>query len=127
MKILFLCGSLEPGKDGVGDYTRRLAGELIRQGHNASIISLNDRFIDTVLQTAQESDGTNVTVLRLPAVLLNKDKYNAVENYINSFTPDWVSLQYVPHSFNKYGLAWSILSLKKKIERKKYQILCNRT
>lgn len=27
MTILFLCGSLEPGRDGVGDYTRRLAGD----------------------------------------------------------------------------------------------------
>lgn len=45
MKILFLCGSLEPGRDGVGDYTRRLAGEIMRQGHDAIIIALNDRYI----------------------------------------------------------------------------------
>jgi hypothetical protein len=32
IKILFICGSLEPGKDGVGDYTRRLwrtRGEIV--------------------------------------------------------------------------------------------------
>jgi hypothetical protein len=40
LNIVFLCGSLQPGRDGVGVYTRRLAGEVIRQGHQASIISL---------------------------------------------------------------------------------------
>ncbi|GHS94918.1 hypothetical protein FACS1894207_3850 [Bacteroidia bacterium] len=104
MKILFLCGSLEPGKDGVGDYTRRLAGELIRQGHCVSIISLNDRFIDTVIQTEQESDDTNITVLRLPDKLSNKERYNHAENYIKNFDPEWLSLQYVIYSFQKRGL-----------------------
>ena len=43
MKILFFCGSAEPGKDGVGDYTRRLCGELLRIGHETQILSLFDR------------------------------------------------------------------------------------
>jgi hypothetical protein len=74
MKIFLLCGSLEHGKDGVGDYTRRLAGELIRQGHNTAIISLNDRFIEGVVREEQESDGTNMSVLRSSGLskLLNK-------------------------------------------------------
>jgi hypothetical protein len=33
MKLLFLRGSIEPGKDGVGDYTCRLCGALIAEGH----------------------------------------------------------------------------------------------
>jgi hypothetical protein len=42
MKVLFICGSAQPQRCGVGDYSRRLAGELIRQGHKASIVSLMD-------------------------------------------------------------------------------------
>jgi hypothetical protein len=34
---------LEPGRDGVGDYIRRLAAELIRQRHQCRIVSLNDK------------------------------------------------------------------------------------
>ena len=30
MNLLFICGSLEPGKDGVGDYIRRLSSELLQ-------------------------------------------------------------------------------------------------
>ena len=44
MKIVFLCGSLEPGRDGVGDYTRMLAAEIIRKGHNAAIVALADKY-----------------------------------------------------------------------------------
>ena len=43
MRVVFLCSSLDPGRDGVGDYTRRLAGELIRQGQECRLISLNER------------------------------------------------------------------------------------
>ena len=42
MKFAFICGSLEPGRNGVGDYTRRLAGELAAQGHECLLVSLND-------------------------------------------------------------------------------------
>jgi hypothetical protein len=43
LKITFIVSSLEPGRDGVGDYTRRVAGELIRQGNQCRIVSLNDK------------------------------------------------------------------------------------
>jgi hypothetical protein len=42
MKILFLTGSLEPGKDGVGDYTRLLANECGERGHEVFLLGLND-------------------------------------------------------------------------------------
>jgi hypothetical protein len=108
MKIIFLCGSLDPGKDGVGDYTRRLAGELIRQGHNAAIIALNDKIINAVTQTEQESDGTNIPVLRLPSNISNKGRYGYAENYIKDFNPEWLSLQFVPYSFHKKGLPFGL-------------------
>ncbi|MDR2409274.1 MAG: hypothetical protein LBE13_14330 [Bacteroidales bacterium] len=108
MKILFLCGSLEPGRDGVGDYTRRLAGELIRQGHETAIISLNDRFIDIVVREEQKSEDANIPVLRLSSGLSNKERYSTAENYINCFDPEWLSLQFVPYSFQKKGLPFGL-------------------
>lgn len=114
MRILFLCGSLKAGYNGVGDYTRRLAGEIIKQGHNASIIALNDRHINAIEQTEQESDGMKISVLRLPSVLSTKKKYNEIENFIIDFDPEWLSLQFVPYSFQKRGLPFS---LGKRLER----------
>ena len=47
MKLVFICGSLEPGKDGVGDYVYILARELIDLGHTCLLIALNDQFLET--------------------------------------------------------------------------------
>jgi len=108
MTILFLCGSLSPGRDGVGDYTRRLAGELIRQGHQASIVALNDRLIDTVEQCTQEADGTPITVLRMPANLKSKQRFALAGEFITAQNPEWLSLQYVPFSFQEKGLPFGL-------------------
>jgi hypothetical protein len=43
MKIVFVCGSVEIGRDGVGDYTRQLGLELLNQGHEVRIIGINDK------------------------------------------------------------------------------------
>jgi hypothetical protein len=124
MKIIFLCGSLEHGKDGVGDYTRRLAGELIRQGHNTAIISLNDQYIDNVVRKEQESEGANISIMRLPSGLSNHEKYNNAGNYINDFNPEWLSLQYVPYSFQKKGLPFGLAKRLAKIGKgRKWHIM----
>ncbi len=108
MTILFLCGSLAPGQDGVGDYTRRLAGELVRQGHKAGVVALNDRLTDRVEDTVQNTDGVTVPVLRLPAAMQSKERYARAGKYIEVFNPEWLSLQYVPFSFHIKGLPWML-------------------
>ena len=53
MKIVFICGSAQPGKDGVGDYVRLLALSLLKMGHQAAIVAYNDKFVsapETVVQ-----------------------------------------------------------------------------
>src|SRR5690606_23289428 len=95
MKILFICGALEEGKDGVGDYTRRLAGELVRHGHQATIIAYNDRHISTIMDSVQQDGDTAVQVLRLPSVLKAKEKVKLSRDYAQQFQPDWISLQLV--------------------------------
>lgn len=105
MTILFLCGGLEPGKDGVGDYSRRLAGELNRHGNECSIIAMND--IDT-LQVREEVQydlaSTTIKVLRLPREMDWKHRMTRIETWIKTEKPDWISLQYVPFAFQKKGI-----------------------
>ena len=108
MKILFICGSLASGRDGVGDYTRRLAGELIRQGHQTSIIALNDRLIDTLISTKQEVEGITVPVFRLPSIMSNKERFFNAGKHIEVFNPEWLSLQFVPFSFQDKGLPFGL-------------------
>lgn len=108
MKILFLCGSLEHGKDGVGDYTRRLAGELIRQEHDVAIIALNDRYVDSAEELTQSSEGANIPILRIPSKFSGKRRFSIASKYVSSFDPEWLSLQFVPYSFSTKGLPISL-------------------
>jgi hypothetical protein len=68
MKILFICGSLEPGRDGVGDYCRRLAGEFLRTGIDTQILSLCDQHATSFTNENQTVEETEVVVHRIPMV-----------------------------------------------------------
>jgi hypothetical protein len=116
MNILFICGSSELGKDGVGDYTRRLCGELIRMGHNAQILSLCDYQATSFSRENQEIEGTKVVVNRIPLATSNSQRLIWSQNVLNDFEPDWISLQYVPYSFNPKGLPFWLPSFLKKLK-----------
>lgn len=104
LKLVFICGCLEPGRDGVGDYTRRLAGEIIRLGHNAAILSLNDHFcISPEFGTQKEGDMA-IEVYRLPMVLAQKERFKLADKWVQKLNPDWLSLQFVVYSFHSKGL-----------------------
>ncbi len=115
MKIVFLCGSLEPACDGVGDYTRRLAGEMIRQGHQVAAVALNDTHLQELLMGRQHSEGVDLPVLRIPADWKPGLRLEYVRIWIEEFDPDWLSLQFVPFSFHPKGLSFGLGSLLKKL------------
>jgi glycosyltransferase involved in cell wall biosynthesis len=104
MKVLFICGSAQPQRCGVGDYSRRLAGELIRQGHEACIISLMDAEILSAVVEMQMDVNTSVTVFRMPYSNGYIRNCREAKSFVDNFSPDWISLQYVPFSFHPKGL-----------------------
>jgi|GEM_PF-174494 len=138
MKLIFICSSLEPGKDGVGDYTRRLAGELIRQGQEVRILALNDKaskleksavssqqleltsglrpltaapisvFSVSDFQDLQQSEGTEIECLRLPMALSWAERVKLAREWVARFKPDWVSLQFVVYGFHPKGLCFGL-------------------
>ncbi len=108
MNIVFICGTLEPGKDGVGDYTRKLASELIAQGNYASIIALYDVFISHILEENQDSEGVLVPCLRIPADMNNGTCDLRINSYIASRSPEWLSLQLVLYAYHKKGLPFNL-------------------
>jgi hypothetical protein len=126
MKIAFIVSSLEPGRDGVGDYTRRLAGELIRQGHECQIVALNEkvesrkqkaenrnptsdlRLLTSGFSETQHSEGTEVPCLRLPGSLGWPERATLARKWVDAFNPGWVSLQFVPFGFHPKGLPFGL-------------------
>lgn len=115
MDILFICGSAQIGCDGVGDYTRRLCGMLINAGHKAQILSLCDHQAAFFISEKQVVENTPVMVYRIPTDVNNKKRIAYLQRVLLEFEPDWISLQYVPYSFNPKGLPFWLPSHLKKI------------
>lgn len=115
MRVCFICGSLEPGKDGVGDYTRRLACELIRNGNEVELVAINDRYVNQEWRGLQQDDGVPVTVNRLSYLTSWKHRFGQTKNIIVNCKPDWISLQFVPFTFQEKGLPIGLASKLKKL------------
>ena len=103
MKIILVCSSLEPDRDGVGDYSRLLAGALISQGHDCKLLALNDKFVRDVQHEVQFADDIRISVLRIPQGEL-KNRINEIQSWIKDFNPDLLSLQYVIFGYHNKGL-----------------------
>lgn len=101
MKIAFLCSSLEPGRDGVGDYTRRLAVACAAFGYRCLVLALNDRHVTAL--TRDESNPACVQ-LRWPATAAWSERSTQVRDEIAAFAPDHLSWQFVSYGFHPKGI-----------------------
>jgi glycosyltransferase involved in cell wall biosynthesis len=108
MRVIFLCSSLESGRDGVGDYTSRLAVESFQHGVQPRIIALNDRHASNVVATDTTSGDHECSSLRLPSTMTWRGRLALAEEYLSRFPPDWVSLQFVPYGFHEKGIVWNL-------------------
>src|ERR1700722_19260889 len=91
---------MEPGKDGVGDYTRELAAECARRGHAIALISLNDPWV-------KEPRREN-SLLRLGSTRSWVDRLTAAKAFFAEAAPELVSVQFVPYSFHPAGLSFAL-------------------
>lgn len=104
MRIAFIHSCLEPGKDGVGDYTRLLAHEFLNQGHPACLLSLNDPFVTG----APIESNDIVPTLRLGRHTPWPERIRKARAFLNVFQPDRISLQFVCYGWHPKGLAVGI-------------------
>lgn len=107
MKILFLCGSLEPGRDGVGDYTRRLAIECQHLGQQVAIIAINEKMLAASrINDMQQEGSLSVLTHRLSAKESWGKRKAKTEEIISRFSPEIISFQYVSFSFHNKGIPY---------------------
>lgn len=109
MRIVFVVGSFEPGRDGVGDYVAGCCRELLARGHSASVLALHDRFA----QKAAEVRGDRAfdAALRLPASLTWGARLELAKEFVRRKEPDVLSLQFVPFAFESRGLPWRLRNI----------------
>lgn len=108
MKIIIICGSFEPGRDGVGDYSRRLGLEMLRIGHQVAVMSIFDKDVKEVQNSKLSAAEGEISVLRLPKDLDKQSGLVLMKEFIDQFDPEWLSLQYVPFAFHPKGLDFSL-------------------
>jgi hypothetical protein len=105
-KITLICGGLDSGRDGVGDYCRRIASELAALGAECFVIGFNDHGVE---RETTESSQSSVRLIRLPARMPLRKRATRAASLLADWAPDWVSLQFVSYAFNRKGLPLSEL------------------
>lgn len=106
-RILFVCASLERGRDGVGDYTRLLADELAARDHAVSILASHDPYVDDATR-GPASLAPQVPTLRLPASSPHGERLELARAFVREQQPAWISLQFVPYSFHGKGIPYRL-------------------
>ncbi|MBV9273764.1 MAG: hypothetical protein JO333_07705 [Verrucomicrobia bacterium] len=101
MKILFICGCLEPGKDGVGDYVRRMADGCLALGSEVTMLALNDHHVSSL--TVQDANGHRV--VRAPNQFPAAGRKQCLSDTVTTAKPKVVSLQYSPFAYDHWGIA----------------------
>jgi len=106
MNIALICSSLEPGKDGVGDHTLKLANNLHAQGHHVICIAAHDKHLSpqTCSSGAVISSGQRIQIHRFSAQQIWPHKAARIRQILQAFRPEWISFQFVGYGYNNYGL-----------------------
>jgi len=103
MKISFICGSLAPGKDGVGDYVRRLSEKMVELGWKCFCISLNDTEEVIDMPLTNNAGLPRVNYCRIKESSDIGYKKELLSTALTLFKPDICSLQLVVYSFHPRG------------------------
>jgi hypothetical protein len=94
VRIAFVTGSLEPGRDGVGDYTRLLAEACRARGHGVAQLAIAEP-AEMAAGPGHEPEQARFSAAGL--------RGGAAQAWLRAFRPEWVSLQFVPYSFDPRG------------------------
>jgi len=105
-KVLFICNSFENGRDGVGDYTRKLAAECTKYGLSPVVIAFSDRYVTRF----EEGNIDSIKYYRVPAdtSLMQKEQY--VAEVMQKNGPfEWASVQFVSYGLNSKGIVKPVI------------------
>ena len=104
MKLLFVCTSLEPGRDGVGDYVRLLAEACIESGHDCRLLALNDQHLAQGGVEWQKGAAHELYAMRLSPNERWDERLSSAQSFVHEFAPEWISWHIVPYGFHPKGL-----------------------
>jgi len=106
MRIALLTTTLEPGRCGVGDFTRRVATDLVAAGHEVLALAFRDGHLQV---PARDDSLAGLSVLRLPAHAWSAAVRSEARVALEAFGPEVVSLQISPYGLGYHGMLFSCL------------------
>jgi hypothetical protein len=127
MTLLIVCNSIEPGRDGVGDYARKLALESQKFGHEVFLVGLNDKHTNSIIELSRDISKDFCGGLRIPAGFPWKQKMRILIEFIETNKPGFISLQYGPFGFNSKGLPFTFAFFSGKLRKYKIHLMFHET
>ncbi|ABG58166.1 glycosyltransferase family 4 protein [Cytophaga hutchinsonii] len=113
MHILFISKNFPPAVCGVGDYTFQLAKEFIKNGHAVTVLTQKT---DNTIAV----QGMNI----LPVISSwNIKAVFKIAAICKTVKPDYISMQYVPYSFNAKGMPFWLILLYMVLKIKGFKIV----
>ena len=101
-RIAFITPSLS-SNHGIGDYTRLLAEESVRLGHDVLILSLNEPHSSEYKSEVIPAGEKTVQAHRWGQLIDYAAKCREAREFLEAFQPDWVSLQFEFYCYAKQG------------------------
>lgn len=104
MKISFLVAGFKV-MTGITDYTLALAKECLEQKHVVQILALNaisSRDEAKIVNTFGGDILRTITTVDIPLAI--SDKVDMIEQHLQSFDPDWISIQFQYQYFRQGSL-----------------------
>jgi hypothetical protein len=108
MKIMFIVGSLAEKKNGVADYVLNLTNSLEKLGHEIAIVALNAQINSVQINDLKNNNKFKISISNKFSIYRKK---KIVNQFIQTFKPDLVSLQFVSFSYHQKGLPFNLLSI----------------
>lgn len=109
MKIWFLVRWLPPHIDGVGDYAWNLTHALRKCGIDVCVFTSEE----------QKTKGLENNEWVFPVIKQWQPRaiVKSIKAVTGHHTPDWLSLQYVPQMYNRWGIAWHIADILRALKK----------
>jgi hypothetical protein len=106
-RFVFVCGSLEPALDPIGDHVRLLGEALHARGHCVGLLALNDRHLSGCWRD-RDAIVSGIPIQRLGSDVRWRKRMHQAARFAGNMQPDWVSLHYAPAAFHELGLPFRL-------------------
>jgi hypothetical protein len=103
--IAIVCSSIEIGKDGIGDYSRKLASCFISK-YQVILVGIHDFGVESFIQHNLE-DG--IMLLRYPRSISWNAKTDDLSIRLKQWSIKWISFQFNVFGFDSKGLIYKSL------------------